>query len=553
MINKINNNKNNNTEKAVVYLRVSSKGQEDNYSLDAQEKLAEKYAKEHNLEIVRKWKGAESAWGKEERKNFIDMLEYSKKHPEIKHIIFDILDRMTRNDFDKLKIQKLIDDYNKTIHFTRTNKVFNKDSSPDDEFVIDIEVAVAKKMSNDISRKTKMGLDEKAEEGIYPANAPTGYINKSVNGQNIIDVDPINSPFITMLFEKVASGNYSLEMLADDLYTQGLRHKTKETKLSKSTLYRILQNPFYYGIFKWKGKMYNGKHTPLVSKELWETANQKIKEGSRPHKQKHNFAFTNLLVCNDCECSIGGELQKGKHIYYRCRHHNDIKYLTETALANKFYEIIKAVTIPKSIGNMIREGIEVIATENDTINKSRLSILNKDLSKSKTDLNKLYEQQFNDTNISDSKKQFYINKENELLSKISMLEEELTKIGNSKDIILDTNETLVDLLTNLNKLYEVSDNYEKAQIIKFILQMSKLTPNNEIIPTYRKPFDIFNEINSTLNDSSDDSEIEEDSVATTNSEQKNNIGVKADVILNNFYIDNSISFFYRSHSCIKGG
>ena len=39
MLNKIDNsnNKQNNTEKAVLYLRVSSKGQEDNYSLDAQE------------------------------------------------------------------------------------------------------------------------------------------------------------------------------------------------------------------------------------------------------------------------------------------------------------------------------------------------------------------------------------------------------------------------------------------------------------------------------------------------------------------------------------
>ena len=65
-------------EKAVLYLRVSSKGQEDNFSLDAQEKLAFEYAEKHNLEIVKKWKGVESAWGKKKKKNFLQMLDYVK-------------------------------------------------------------------------------------------------------------------------------------------------------------------------------------------------------------------------------------------------------------------------------------------------------------------------------------------------------------------------------------------------------------------------------------------------------------------------------------------
>jgi DNA invertase Pin-like site-specific DNA recombinase len=54
-------------QEALLYLRVSSKGQEDNYSLDAQEKLGIDYACKNNLEIVKIWKGAESAWGKKER------------------------------------------------------------------------------------------------------------------------------------------------------------------------------------------------------------------------------------------------------------------------------------------------------------------------------------------------------------------------------------------------------------------------------------------------------------------------------------------------------
>ncbi len=44
------------SKKAVIYLRVSSKGQEEHgYSLDAQEKMALEYAAKQGLEVVKIW------------------------------------------------------------------------------------------------------------------------------------------------------------------------------------------------------------------------------------------------------------------------------------------------------------------------------------------------------------------------------------------------------------------------------------------------------------------------------------------------------------------
>jgi DNA invertase Pin-like site-specific DNA recombinase len=57
------------------------------------------------------------AWGRKNRRNFNQMLDYAKKHTEIKHIIFDILDRMTRNDSDKVKIIDLIEHDKKNYSF----------------------------------------------------------------------------------------------------------------------------------------------------------------------------------------------------------------------------------------------------------------------------------------------------------------------------------------------------------------------------------------------------------------------------------------------------
>ncbi len=33
---------------------------------------------------------------------------------------------------------------------------------------------------------------------------------------------------------------------------------------------QLLQNPFYYGKILWQGKVYEGKHKPIISKDLFE-------------------------------------------------------------------------------------------------------------------------------------------------------------------------------------------------------------------------------------------------------------------------------------------
>ena len=445
---------------------------------------------------------------------------------------------MTRNDFDKIKIIKLVREYDKVIHFTRTNKTYDRNSSPDDKFVMDIEVASAKKLSNDISRKTKMGLQEKAEEGIYPGNAPTGYLNKAINNENIIVVDPINSPLIKKLFEKFASGIYSTEMIAEELYIDGLRHKTKGTRLSKATIYRIIKNPFYYGVFWWKGKSYKGSHEPLISKELWENANNRLKDNARPHITQHDFAFSNLLICNDCNHLVGGQIQKKRHIYYSCRHHKNRKYITENSLADKFNEIIKALTIPEQFEEMIKEGIKLIAEENATINKNRMDILNRDLANYNKALDKLYEAKLAD-DISDREKDFYKRKEAVILSNIETLEKEIEKMGADKESIVSMNSDLVELLTELDDLYSVSNNFEKAKIINFLFDNPRLTVDNKVIPNYRHPFGILSKINSTLNDDND-------------SGNKNNIGVKPDVVSYDFLLEKPVFALNRSHNFIEG-
>ena len=475
-------------EKALLYLRVSSKGQEDNYSLDAQEKLGYEYAKKNNLEIVKVWRGAESAWGKKERRNFGQMLEYSKKHDEVKHVIFDILDRMTRNDFDKMKIVELVNKFGKIIHFSRTNKIYDKHSGTDEEFMMDIEVAVAKKMSNDISRKTKMGMREKAEQGIYPSNCPLGYINNHETGQ--IDIDPVNAPLIQELFSKVASGSYSLQGLEDEFFAKGLRHKTRHSRVPKSSLYRIIHNPFYYGEFQWGHKMYKGIHTPLVTKAMWEKAINILQSTHRPYQLKHKYAFGGLIVCGKCNCTVLGQKAKDKYTYYRCSfskgQHRHGGYLREEDLAEKFNKIIHEFSLPCGVRQWLEKGIAEMAKKNETSAKDTMAVLKADYDKTYQKLNRLYDLQLEGKCNSEM---FGI-KEKELTEQLRKIKSAIDSCGGKYENVVPRAKETFSAIENLESIYKLADNTEKAKILRLLAYKYTLD-GREIKADFKKPFCYF--------------------------------------------------------------
>ena len=498
-------------EQAILFLRVSSKGQEDNYSLDAQEKLGRAYAEKNNLSIVKVWKVAESAWvsGKKERKNFIEMTKYVENHPEIKHIIFDILDRMTRNDRDKIRMRELMVDCGKTFHFSRTNKIYNKDYSSDDEFMLDIEVAVAKKWSNDISRKVKMGTLESAEQGNYPHCPPVGY--KRDDNRKIIP-DEKFAPLVSKLYDLVIARHYSLTTITEMMYDFGLRnphkgrHKNKRMKLT--SLKEIIENPFYHGNFIWKENLYEGKHEPIISKTVWDKANAVLKSDQRPYNtEESDYYFSGLLKCSECGCSISGAYtiknrknpeKAKKYRYYRCRRQKDHKtkgYIRENYLADKaLLSVVKGVYMPKNATNVIQTTIDLIAGKQGFIKQNKRETLQTEYNDSLKQMDRLYEL-YSRGAISNI--EIFRSKEKELSETIIRLKGELALCNTDEKETVEKAKALFLVINELEQIYTESNYEDKSLILKELCGVSVLK-GNKVIPNYLEPFDTIYGINKAV-------------------------------------------------------
>ena len=247
-------------KQAVIYARVSSKEQEkEGFSIPAQLKLLKEYAAANGFAVAQEYVDVETA-KQTGRAAFGEMVAYLKAHPSVRVMLVEKTDRLYRN----LKDWVTVDELDVEIHFVKEGVVLSRDSRSSEKFMHGIKVLMAKNYIDNLSEETRKGMQEKAEQGIWPTVAPLGYRNVvGADGKKIIEPDPESAPIIARLFEWYATGTLSLKEAAQKARAAGLVYRKSGAPVPVSTVHTILRNRIYMGEFEWNGHLYLGKHQPL--------------------------------------------------------------------------------------------------------------------------------------------------------------------------------------------------------------------------------------------------------------------------------------------------
>lgn len=292
------------------YIRVSTTKQGDGVSLEEQRKAIERYADKHKLELV-KWFEEKKTAAKQGRPEFNRMLELLRKGKADGAIIHKI-DRSTRNLKDWAKLGDLIDE-GVDIHFATESLDLN---SRGGRLSADIQAVVASDYIRNLRHEVKKGFYGRLEQGLYPLPAPVGYTDEG--GGNPKGIDPVEGPLVRQAFEMYATGEYSLEKLAEEMTERGLTNR-KGGPVTTTGLSTMLNNPFYYGIIRIKktDETFEGVHEPLISKSLFDQVQRILRDKNQKNVQAHRHTYRRLFQCVHCGYSLVGEKQKG-YVYYRC-------------------------------------------------------------------------------------------------------------------------------------------------------------------------------------------------------------------------------------------
>jgi hypothetical protein len=206
----------------------------------------------------------------------------------------------------------------------------------------------------------KRGLRARVEMGLWPGMAPIGYLNQKLMDKKCqIIQDPQRAPIVKQMFEKVAYEKWSGRKVYNWLKFE-LNFKTVGNyNMPLGGLHRMLVNPLYYGVFEYpknSGNWYQGKHEPIITKELFDKVQAQLKRDNI-QRQSKEFAFTKLMVCGLCGSMISAEekykqLKDGttaKYIYYGCGRSKDRNcknhYLREEELVEQLIKVFDQIEI----------------------------------------------------------------------------------------------------------------------------------------------------------------------------------------------------------------
>ncbi len=344
-------------------------------SIDAQITALREVATAEGLHIVEVLSEARSAKSPG-RPVFTTMLKRIRAG-EAQGIIAWKLDRLARNPIDGGEISWMLQQG--TIQHIRTH---DRHYYPaDNVLMMAVELGMANQYIRELAQNIRRGLKQKCEHGWRPGVAPLGYRNSksAEQGRNTILVDPERFPLVRKIFEAVLSG------LPVPRVYEKVREEWKLTNpagkiISKSTLYLMLQNSFYFGEFEYpveSGLWYRGSHQAMISREEYERIQVVLGKSGRTRRGKRRrFAFTGLIRCGECGAMVTAEekIKRQKngtvhlYVYYHCTKRKTRcaqRVIQEHDLEAQILAMLDSITIPPAFHQWAMESLRTeIAAEN---------------------------------------------------------------------------------------------------------------------------------------------------------------------------------------------
>ena len=232
------------------------------------------------------------------------------------------------------------------------------DNTPQGKFMLNLAFGQSKYYVDNLSENVKRGLRQKIRNGVWPSQAPYGYLNnKNTRG---IELDREKSKVVKKAFEIFAKEKVSYTDISLLLAKGGI-HKRNGKPIGVSQVHKMLTNQFYIGIMSYNGEYFEGKHDQFISRKLFNQVQKRLELKGTSKFKGHDFAFSGLMRCGECGATITAESHT-KHYkngtnqtftYYRCT--KKLKpcsqpYLEEAKLKDQLIGYISSAALPKRWG-----------------------------------------------------------------------------------------------------------------------------------------------------------------------------------------------------------
>lgn len=455
------------SQNCVVYTRVSSKEQFDsNNSIDTQIKLCQQFAINNNLKIIENFGATyESAQSDQNRKEFNRMMEFIKSNSKlkIKKILVYNLDRFSRTGTSAIAIAEKLYKEHKI-------RVVSVSDPMDTESVYGQYIQSLKFLNSNLDNNLRRmrcvdGMKHAMLRGEWPHGVPFGYTSVRTNGKRQVIINKkgqiLKNAFIWKGEEKLGIEEIRIKL-------RGLGLEIRHQKLSK-----ILRNPFYCGILSHsilEGEVVEGKHEPLISRELFKLVNEELFKNTHGYsikKENINIPLKTYLRCEYCGSHMPGYIVKKKNIwYYKCRTKGCCNNINAGYIHDEFRRMISSYQINLSENLLIKLKYDILNKFSSHIEnlKKRQSYLKANQTEVEKEIESLIDM-FVKNQID---QETFENTKNRYKAKLDLIQSQIKipviELSNLENLIENT----LKFSSNLVNMWDKGNYQVKREIQKFI-------------------------------------------------------------------------------------
>lgn len=298
------------------YCRVSTQRQaERGYSLDDQERRIRSYVDTYydegtySLEVLRD----EGKSGKDLDRPMMRKLIADAQKKKVDVIIFYCLNRLTRSVKDTIYLMELVNSCD--VEFVSISENLDTTTAMGRYFITTLS-AIAQLEREQDGERSKRGIMEGAQQGNYVRpRAPFGYYRDPDSNKKLL-IDEDKAKIVRSIFESIAYDGETVNSVATRLQAENVYGM----KWNERYVYRLVNNKIYYGCLVVGEKEYLDNSPPIIDRELFEKAQEKMNKTKKSNR--YHYLFKKKVRCNQCKsiCIIatGTSSTGAVYKYYKC-------------------------------------------------------------------------------------------------------------------------------------------------------------------------------------------------------------------------------------------
>ena len=347
--------------KAVIYLRVSSEMQHENFSIDSQRRICAQFCELRGWKIINEYVDDGFSAKTTSRPDFERMLAAARAS-EFDVIVCHKLDRFSRSILDILTTLNELEKYRVSFASATEQHDF---TTPLGRVLLTLLAAFAQWYIDNLSVETARGKRERFEQGHHNNRPPIGYVR---NGE-IIEFDA-NAPHVKAAFEMYATSNYSDDDIASYLSARVGK------PIGKDSAAAILRNPFYAGWVVYRGgsdkresktkvRLMRGNHAALIDQNTYDEVKRirasRSRHGGAPKSDRVYLFGEQLAVCAACGRPMRAKALSDREYAktYRCTSRErglecsaSQSPVREVYLIDQIEQMIAALALPKNMRDL---------------------------------------------------------------------------------------------------------------------------------------------------------------------------------------------------------